>query len=405
MPAGPAFTNVPLRRPEWELLRLCARTHLDPPDKDRLQCLARNNLHFSKLMISATRHGVAPLLCHSLASLPPETLPAAFLHQLRAHAYLNAELNRRHARELVSILDLFSRHGIEALPFKGVVLALSVYGSLSLRKAGDLDILLRREEAVVARDLLLQNGYECCSELAAGVIADRFGPFELQLRRADGQVRIELRWKVTPPLFANLDLDLVRQYRQSAVLVGCHVPTLAPEENLILLCIHGCKHEWSRLMWICDVAELIRACPGLDWRRVRRHAEDFRLWRAVKLGLMVARDVLQAAIPPDISEEIVADSLVRRLAARVCLCLPGEIAGANPGRAIFDPQLLNSFPNWLQCRLHRWARLMAPTQRDREILRIPEPLSCLYYVLRPVRLGIEYGVLPLAHTLRGRRNQ
>jgi hypothetical protein len=31
-----------------------------------------------------------------------------------------------------------------------------------------------------------------------------------------------------------------------------------PEDMLLFLCVHGGKHQWTRLAWICDVAEFIR---------------------------------------------------------------------------------------------------------------------------------------------------
>src|SRR3712207_8653927 len=38
--------------------------------------------------------------------------------------------------------------------------------------------------------------------------------------------------------------------------------------SLLILCVHGTKHIWGRLSWICDVAELLRTQPDMDWEYV-----------------------------------------------------------------------------------------------------------------------------------------
>ena len=49
---------------------------------------------------------------------------------------------------------------------------------------------------------------------------------------------------------------------------GTDVSSLAMENLLWLLCVHATKHKWARLSWICDVAELLRSQPQLNWEKV-----------------------------------------------------------------------------------------------------------------------------------------
>jgi hypothetical protein len=41
-------------------------------------------------------------------------------------------------------------------------------------------------------------------------------------------------------------------------LVGTAVLGLPLEDVLLFLCLHGFKHGWERVGWICDVTELLR---------------------------------------------------------------------------------------------------------------------------------------------------
>jgi len=43
------------------------------------------------------------------------------------------------------------------------------------------------------------------------------------------------------------------------------VSALSVEDELVLICIHGAKHFWERLMWIADVAALISAQTAINW--------------------------------------------------------------------------------------------------------------------------------------------
>jgi hypothetical protein len=72
----------------------------------------------------------------------------------------------------------------------------------------------------------------------------------------------------------------------------------------VILCVHGTKHVWERLGWICDVAELIRAHPAMDWQRVMALAKSSKSLRMVQLGLFLAHTVLQAELPEHVWKKL-----------------------------------------------------------------------------------------------------
>lgn len=51
--------------------------------------------------------------------------------------------------------------------------------------------------------------------------------------------------------------------------------------------------------------------------------------------------------------------------------------------------------------LHPLYDLITPSERDRAALRLPAGFTFFYYVLRPVRLLIHYGGLPVRSVLGG----
>ena len=86
---------------------------------------------------------------------------------------------------------------------------------------------------------------------------------------------------------------------------------------MLLLVVHGTKHGWSRLGWLCDITELLRAYPGLEWQRVMDHASCRGGARMLGLSLYLAHQVLGATLPEDCHRRIQADPVIHALAAQI----------------------------------------------------------------------------------------
>ena len=144
---------------EEELLLCCARASMDPERAERMLNLLRGKIEWELLIEAAERHGLRPLLCWHLHSVAPELVPEDVLVELRRYFYANAAQNFRLTAELLNILALFESHDIPAIPFKGPISAISIYGNLALREFGDLDILIREESMHAAAEVLSSLGY------------------------------------------------------------------------------------------------------------------------------------------------------------------------------------------------------------------------------------------------------
>ena len=60
-------------------------------------------------------------------------------------------------------MKLLESNGINAIPYKGPVLANLAYGNLSFREFGDIDILINKSDALKAKEIMISNGYELIS--------------------------------------------------------------------------------------------------------------------------------------------------------------------------------------------------------------------------------------------------
>ena len=156
-----------------------------------------------------------------------------------------------------------------------------------------------------------------------------------------------------------------------------------PETALLVLCMHGSKHTWSRLVWISDVAHLLAAFPTLDWSRVLGDARRLGLRRALALGLLLAHRVCAAQIPPTMLRHVASDGTANRLAhslEQILFDRPGHFPA---GRIPYNVQLLDTAD---RLRIFLSADFFRPNERDLAFIRLPRALHFLYFVLRPLRI-------------------
>ena len=101
-------------------------------------------------------------------------------------------------------------------------------------------------------------------------------------------------------------------------LAGMPVWNLRPEDRLIILCMHGSRHQWARLSWLCDIAMLVEKYPELNWEEIEAIAQHWGSQRMLYLGLHLAHILLEVSLPKVILRYIEADSAVAQLRREVC---------------------------------------------------------------------------------------
>jgi hypothetical protein len=398
---------VPTSRPEVSLLLCCARTYIDLATATRIERLLQDSPDWDYLLRIASEHGVMPLLYRQLSATCSAAVPQASLDRLQSRFRAAWLRNLRLSGELLTLLDLFTTHGIPAIPFKGLVLATWVYGSTALRQPGDLDILVRQSDIVKARDLLLARGYRLLTPMREKGPSAKTDPHEYEFVHDMQQITVELRWRIMQPLFSSsIDLERLWERRVTVSLAGRTVPSLPPEELLVILCDHGTKHLWSRLIWVCDVAQLVRAHPNLGWRTVLEQARYHGIGRPLALGLLLASELLGAPLPQDVRRWAQGDRQTWSLATQVSKWLFAGADEANEeGRAkqLYYFRLTEHAYDRVRRGVYLVRYYTRPNERDRALLKLPSRLSFLYYLLRGMRLVSAYGLAPIARLLYGRK--
>jgi len=281
--------------------------------------LARAALDWDLVFRLGIRHGTIPRLHLHLAAMYPGVAQPAVMARIRAQYGYNSVRNLTHARELIRLLGALSDGGVEALAYKGPTLAAHAYGDLALRQFGDLDLLVRPRDAARTVELLADQGYRGAPWPGGAAGAAHLQRTHVHaLRNANGSVEVELHWAFMPHEFSfHADLEAWWSRMERRAFGGTSVRALPAEELLLVLCVHGCRHLWVRLKSVCDIAALIDREEQLDWERAFGEAHVSGARRMLALGLALARDLVGAALPPEVSRRVDAEPAVRGLVANV----------------------------------------------------------------------------------------
>ncbi|HET7112684.1 MAG TPA: nucleotidyltransferase family protein, partial [Pyrinomonadaceae bacterium] len=302
-------------RAECVLLLSCARTNAPPDVVKRIRSLVSETpIDWNYFFLLARRHAVVPLIYRQLKDLvPPE-----HLQLFKKHYQENAARNVVLTAELCRLIKLFAAAGIDAIPYKGPILSLFAYDDLALRRFVDLDVIVKKQDVVRARDLLLADNYvlfkPLTNEQQELLLRTQHN---LQFTKDNRRLIVELHWEVAPHLFAStVQGDTLWQDLVAFDLNGTTLKTLSADDLLFSLCVHGSRHLWERLGWICDVAELISR-RKLNWSTLLDRAAKADSERMFLLGLHLAHKLLQAPLPTEVQQRCAADKRLAPLAANI----------------------------------------------------------------------------------------
>jgi hypothetical protein len=382
---------LPIVRSEEELILLSVRTYRDTHVIERLKVLLRSSIDCDYLFQTALRHGVAPLVYWILHETCPDAVSVEVLNRFRDHFKNIAWRNVFLTGELLKFLKLFASHQIPAIPFKGPALAISIYNNLALRDFGDLDVMIREEDIPQVGQILIANGYRPQFRLTQ--VQEANLPkyrCEQAFTSEDDTVMIDLHWRFDPPYLSfSVKPQLLENTLETVVLGGKKVLTFPSEDLLLMLCMHGAKHRWERLGWICDVAKLLEVKKTLDWGRVLKHAEALGCQRMLFIGLFLANRVLGANLPANISHQMETALIAKSLAIQVEKNLFSSLKGfrKNFKETIFYLKSMEKLGD----RVRHFCHLtVVPTPLEWELLPLPKALFFMYYLLRPIRLIGKY---------------
>jgi hypothetical protein len=406
-----------IQSPEFTVLLACVRFYLGTITKSEVTSLLTSDINWTTLLATANKNGVLPVLYQSLKAIEEDLIPPAVMVQLQTCNRMNGLHNVSQTKELLKILAEFEKAGIDAIAVKGPVLAASVYGNVALRQFGDLDILVRYRDFWQAKAVLENEGYQSSGTFSKDEIREDILPFHLYLQvtlsynapesmmfnrrfqpsllHSNSYRSIDLHWGIPPRRVWNPDrFDRLWNNLNSLDLMGKSIKTCSPEATLLIQCLNVAKEPWEKsLKQACDVVKIVQAYPDLDWNYALKLSAELRSQKSFLIGLQMTRDRLNIPLPQFILDRLIESQSTDEKIAKNYDKHSGDV-----------PYLWFQYTHQLRTSDRAWDRLfitglylqwlliiaLSPSPLDREFVALPNNLDFLYYLIRPIRLLIQY---------------
>jgi hypothetical protein len=350
--------------PADELVLLLSRKTLTPEERERSRRILSAGVEWTRVLNHARDHEVSPMLYRNLEELGFPGMPQEARAPLEALYKANAVRAELLSAELTSILREADAEGLRILPFKGPGLARSLYGDVALRFSIDLDILVPSDQVSQGVRFLERRGYarEGDDPFFDDVLRRTGIEYLFQRNQGRFSFNVELHWGVLwPPA---LDDGAMRALWRDVRNGG-----LSPEWEFLVLAVHAARHSFQGLKWLVDLYE--RGLRGdIDWTRARDLAAEAGWEICLRRALAVCRQLFGASFAPEGSPPV-----------------PG-LFPAPPSKESQTLALLDLMER-PSARLHfLLMTVLMPTLAERRAVRFPRGLEFLYYLFRPLRLGV-----------------
>jgi hypothetical protein len=238
----------------------------------------------------------------------------------------------------------------------------------AVRELGYVQRVLVPEDA---EEDYIASGYECTFDSPAG------------------KNLLELQWALQPRFYAvDFDMDGLFERALNVEVAGHRVKTPSAEDLLLVLSVHAAKHVWGRLIWLCDIVQILEL-GNLNWDLVQARAREFGIERILHVTLLLGNRLLGKPIPSPVEKAILEDRAARAFADEIAV---------DVGRGVtYEEQQVSYFRLMMQLRERKADRLrfltrltFTPGPGEWEAVRLPRPLFPLYRLVRLARLASRF---------------
>ena len=370
----------------WELMVAASLADPGGEELSRIRVSLQRPVDWEAVLRLAEDHGTSSPVYQNLSRFG-DPVPASVLESLKQRYEKNVHTSLLLVRELIRLLDCADALGVELIPYKGAVLSEAYYGDMAMRPSGDMDLFVRKQDVARTKNAVRDLGYAPRVLIPEAAERDYIeSGYECTFDSPLGKNLLELQWALQPRFYAvDFDMDGLFERAVEVSVAGRGVRTPCAEDLLLVLAVHAAKHVWGRLIWLCDIAQILRR-QNLRWDLVQGRAREVGIERILDITLILVNRFWGTAIPAWVFEDQVAKILADEIAR-------GIVVGVS-----CDVQHISYFRLMMRIRERRADRLrfiarlaFTPGPGEWEAVRLPRLLFPFYRVVRLARLTGRFG--------------
>jgi hypothetical protein len=211
--------------------------------------------------------------------------------------------------QLDRVSTALDEKGIRLVALKNSGIARGIHRDLAGCPMGDIDALVSPREFRRAHEIMKSIGFELGDRSPFEVVdleeAERHGGTEYTYPLSDGSVLwFELQWRPVAGRWIRPDQEPPADelLARSMPIEGTKARLLAPEDNLLQVCLHTAKHSYVRAPGFrlhTDVDRIVRNC-AIDWNAFCTRVEKIGVRTAVYLSLLIPARLLGTPVPQEV---------------------------------------------------------------------------------------------------------
>lgn len=258
----------------------------------------------------ARRHQVHGFLQDRLANC--DAVPLPFRKKWKSIAIGNASTNLRQANATGELHEHLNQAGIANLVLKGLPLAAQVYDSLTIKRSGDIDLLVDPADGFRAIEELQRQGFvtvetrKPLNEAQARAVMRHYKEITL-VRDNNSQSKklvVDLHWRLVEHEGLLRDLDPFEEARHISIENVGDIAVLSEKNEFAYLCVHGALSDWSRMKWLSDVVAVIGERSDQAVIELYEHCATVGAQRCMLQALGLRELLFAKPVPEPLAEKL-----------------------------------------------------------------------------------------------------
>ncbi|MEO7364955.1 MAG: nucleotidyltransferase family protein, partial [Sphingomicrobium sp.] len=313
---------------EFQLMVECCRAAFAADEMPIVGEMAAT-VDWHRFVWNARFHRVQGLVWHSLCSaraqMPPEHAAA-----LSADAEAIVTSNLQMAVEARDLSADFEKAGLDFLFVKGLTVGALAYSRPLLKMGWDIDVLIAPRQLAQAAELLRSRGYRLVIPETSVDLQQWHDRHKESVWTREPGIHVELHTRLADNCLMIPSIDVHSPRQLVEVISGISLPTLAGDQLLAYLCVHGAASAWFRLKWIADLAGLLSRYSPVDIEQLYDVSQQLGAARAADQALLLADALFQSLDGTNLRTRLNRSDITRGLAAAAYRQLVGNTECREP---------------------------------------------------------------------------
>ena len=184
---------------EMALVVLLCRVHFKTESKESIQTfLQQQEVNWDSFVKICRKNSIRPIVYKTILAFDIPEKQKQFLKK-ELLALMSKSWNQ--AKELERIIQLLNDSGINAIPYKGPILSLQLFGELVSRESSDIDIVINPKDLTLVNEILKKDGYLPVFEDVKNILKEHFPKrskdYSLdKYERTRRLYHLELHWQI-----------------------------------------------------------------------------------------------------------------------------------------------------------------------------------------------------------------